>query len=368
MNKFKYIKTEYYRKKRLHKNPCYVAPMEWKAVGMKWKSNMPPHIRIPDHHLTQTTFQIVPIRDTLHSLFLNPNVKQKFDEYNTSKHQCIEGVYKDYCCAGLSQRNDFLRRNDTIVIQIGSDQFEVCCGLKTKAIIHKVFAVYFQIKNMPIKYSPRLNNIHLAALCKSDHFKESGRSENDVIDDFVRDLEVLESRGIEIDGTNYKIALFNVTCDNLGANILFGFARSFSATYYCRFCEHTKEETGTLTNEVYEKRRTIIDFDEQLRKLEIDPKLDLKETKGVREFYSFNKLANFHVPTNLMVDIMHDFCEGIIPAFMTEFFGYCLQSGAMNKTDICHRIRDFNYGSMCSKNKPSELKLNLKKLGQNAVQ
>lgn len=138
------FKTDYHRNIQSKKNPYYVAPVE-KGMGLNWKTKTTPELDFPDHKMVQTTFQIVPISSKIKALFSNPIFKSTFLEYNSSRHECINGVYKDYCCGSVSQDDAFFRCRDTVVIQFGVDEFDVCCGLKTKATIHKIFAVYFRI-------------------------------------------------------------------------------------------------------------------------------------------------------------------------------------------------------------------------------
>lgn len=361
------VKTSYRRDKQLETNHNYVAPVE-KAMGLKWKTKISPELDLLDHQISQTTFQIVPIAETLKSLFSNSDFRSIFNEYNSKKHLCIENVYRDYCCGAVGQNDPFYRRRDTVVIQFGIDEVDLCCGLKSKATIHKVFAVYFRIRNMPIKYNSKLNNIFLAGLCSSSNFKQTGCGEDNVMDELRIQCAVLEEEGLNVGDSYFKVGVFDVACDNLGANVSFGFAGSFSAEFFCRFCVTTKTETHTMIHEDISKRRTISQYNEQLKKLKSNPNLSLKDTLGIHKNCLLNELKHFHVISHPSIDIMHDICEGVIPFFLTKFYSYCIENKISNEPDLIRRIRDFHYGQLNSRNKPSRLRLERPTLGQNAKQ
>lgn len=165
-----------------------------------------------------------------------------------------------------------------------------------------------------------------------------------------------------------KVVLFNICCDNLGANVLFGFAGGFNARQYCRFCVCTKDETQIMVEDDISKLRSVASYQTQISKLELNPYLDLKATDGVRKYCLFNESNSFHICQNLSADIMHDILEGAIPYFLHEFFNYCIREKICNENDIIRRVRDFNYGTLNSRNKPSQIRIDRKNLGQNATQ
>lgn len=370
LKKLSTVKSTYKRKKNLNKNEYYVAPVE-KAMGLKWITKITPELDLLNHQLVQTTFQVVPPSKTLEALFRNDKFKQNFIEYNQLKrlNGCVAGTFDDYCCGNVSRNSDVFRSDHSIVLQFGIDEFDPCDGLKTKATIHKIFAVYMQIKNIPPEYAARLNNIFLVALCPSSNFKETGCCDDNVIEEIVRDLKSLEDNGIDI-GNNerLKVGLFNICCDNLGANVLFGFAGGFNARQFCRFCECTKDKTQTMVEADISKLRTVASYQSQINKLELNSNLDLKETDGIRKNCLFNELDSFHVCQNLSVDIMHDILEGSVPYFLHQLFNYCTREKICTENDIIRRVRDFNYGTLNTRNKPSRISIDRKNLGQNATQ
>lgn len=296
------------------------------GVGLQWRTKSSPESDIPNHQLCQTTFEIVDILRTLKSLFSNPDFKSKFFESNRTRHECIEGVYQDYCCGNVNKNNNLFQSQNTVIIQLELDEFDVCCGLKSKAIIHKVFGCLFPTHLFSFRNWIIFIWLHCVK-CKSRDIKDPEYCDDDFLNGIAPDLAVLEQDGLDI-GENIRIkaGLINAVCDNLGVNFLFGFAGSIAANYYCRFCECRKEETQRLTSGNCLKRRTKTTHDEQIARLEYNPSLNLKETKGVRKYCLFNGSENFHVSTNSTIDIMHDFCEGIIHFFLDEFSQYYIQN------------------------------------------
>lgn len=126
-----------------------------------------------------------------------------------------------------------------------------------------------------------------------------------------RHLLMLEKNGIAVDDNfHLKVGLFDISTDNLGANILFGFAGSFNSECFCRFCTCSKPETKTMITEDISKRRTVLQYIEQINKLDANSCSNLKDTKGIRRTCPLNQLAHFHIISNPSIDIMHDVNEG----------------------------------------------------------
>lgn len=356
------VESSYRMKNELKKRNEYVPPIE-KAIGLKWKTVLTSESDLPDHQYINATFQFVPVSKTLKEKFSNDNFRQTFLEYNESRqHECNDNMFRDFCCG--STFRSFAK--DDIFIEIGLDEFDVCCPLKSKSTIHKILGVYFRVRNMPPQFSSRLDNIYLVALCESINFKEHDM--NDVINEIVRDLLYLEKNGIDIAERNLKVHLTTVCSDNLGANTVLGFSGSFSATFYCRFCEHSNVECQKLIQINTEKMRTAVSYGNMIKKIDLNPEIEQKKTKGVRYRCLFNELKSYDVLSNGTVDVMHDILEGIVPFFLYNFFQFCINKKIANEAELIQRIRDHTYGSLNSRNKPSKLNIKRANLGQNASQ
>ncbi|KAF0712427.1 Uncharacterized protein FWK35_00025977 [Aphis craccivora] len=62
---------------------------------------------------------------------------------------------------------------------------------------------------------------------------------------------------LKLSGRNEKIyfSLGLIVGDNLGVNSVLGFSRSFSATFFCRFCHSNKNNTNILATEIFDSLR-----------------------------------------------------------------------------------------------------------------
>lgn len=369
-NKLCDLNTHYKLKKDIKKNPFYVEPVE-KAIGLKWKNaKVNPKTNIPDHGLTQSTFMYVPILRTLKSLFKDKDFEERYIRYNRhEKHKCEPGVYKDFCCGSVAKSIEIFDDPLAIQIQFGIDDFEVCCPVKTKAKIHKINATYMQIKNMPVEYRSKLDNIHLVALCGTLNFKSKDYDYNHIAELIFDEISKLETDGLKIQNECIKGAIINIACDNLGANFVAGFVECFVAHYFCRYCECERKECKTMVKEDKRKRRTKTKYANHLKIAEEGKAQNYDSSKGVKRYCKFNELNYFHILDNMAPDIMHDLNEGVILFCLHNFFKLVLQNTDLKLSDIQQRVRDFaSYGPTYQYNKPSLLSVDKDNLNQNATQ
>lgn len=366
-SKFEKCDTRYKRQKEISSRKYFV-PTQPKAIGLKWQTKRSASVILPSHGLVQATMQYVSILESLKMLFSIPAFKDMYFKYNDD-HVCEPDVYERFCCGNICNKLDLFKNNRrSIQIEISSDDFEVCCPLKSKVGIHKICAVYFQIKNIPDLFKSSINNIFLVCLCNAEYLKSAGgfRNINELI---VKELKVLETAGIEINSYEVlKGSLANLSADNLGANAIFGFSESFSSTYYCRHCELNKEECQATVKEVQEKIRDKVIYEKVIAKLGDHTSKDIKKTKGYKRMCEMNTLQNFHILDNWCVDVMHDICEGAIPLLLGELFNHWINTNMLSADEILQRIRDFSYGILDSRNKPSKLNFDKRNLGQNSSQ
>lgn len=354
----------------IKKHPVFVGPNEL-AIGLKWKgAAIDPETQIPNHEMTEATFHYVPILKTLASVFGDQQFIAKYIKYNLhEKHQCIDGIYQDFCCGSLCQSNEFLKDPLTIKLQLGTDDFEVCCPVKSKATIHKVNATYVQIKNMPIDYRSKLENIYLVSLCNTANFKCRNYDYNHLAGVMVDEIQFLEMNGIDIGEKNFKGTIFNIACDNLGANSVFGFVECFRAKYFCRHCEATSSECKTMVKANETKRRTKSKYEALVKYAEDKGnKSDFSVTMGIKKRCEFNKLKHFHVMNNMSMDVMHDINEGVIVQCLHGFFECTIRDKILTEDKIQQKVRDFNYYPTQKKKKPSLINLAKINLNQNASQ
>lgn len=364
-------RSTYIRQQELKRNDMFVEPEE-RVLGLHWemKGQRKIHSNVP--RLLPSKMHYIPILKTLESLFRQKDFREMYLDYNSgpNRHKCIPGIYEDFCCGSVYNVNElFSNHTDALQLQIGTDDFELCNPIESKATIHKIFPIYFTIKNLPKHYASKVSNIHVISLCRCDDLKTLETDVNDIWKMVVDELSVLEDKGILIDGNrNIKGTTAYLGHDNLGANTVLGFSGSFSARYYCRFCLVSKNEAINLCSEDASKLRTIQNYEECLHTVKKSTYVDLKETYGVKQSCVLNELNFFHVITNRSVDIMHDLCEGIILFCLKKMFKYLIkQKKIFSGGDIQKKIQFFDFGSH-QRNAPSRIALEKENLNQNATQ
>lgn len=206
LNKLSNFDSQYKCRKIVQNSNDYVKPQEV-CIGsqMKMKMDKETNLRLPIQ--IRPTYQYIPIISTLQKIFANNETKNLYFEYNSSlKHQCIPGIYIDFCCGRKYKENSlFVKFPASLQLQIFVDGFEVCDGLKSKAGKHTQIAVYMAIRNMPYELSHNMDNIFLVALCNSAHLKPDEVDYNNLWHVLVDDIRLLEDVGIYLnDGRKLK--------------------------------------------------------------------------------------------------------------------------------------------------------------------
>lgn len=358
------VDTKYKRQKQ-----C-VAPEEM-ALGLKWATKPNPHIDVPIHIQTQTTFQYVPITKTLATIFQQDELKSMYLEYNENGHRCVPEIYANYCCAANFKNSELFRQYpNAIQLQLSIDDVELCSALKSKKKIHKMCAIYMQIRNVPPKFLSKLSSIYVVALCETENLKQEDTSLDNILELIVRDINSLQKEGIDIGlAEKLRAIIVNFSFDKLGGNALFGFKENFSSSYYCRMCTGKKEDCQHWCAEQPSRMRNIPQYNEAIELIQqTDAEPDLDKTMGIKKYCLLNDIENYHIISNRSVDLMHDINEGLIPVVLQALFNHCVEKKIISSRDLICRVRDFNYGFLSKSNKPSTLDITKRNLGHNASQ
>lgn len=367
IQKIKSVSTRRLREKKMKKQERYVAPNEY-AIGLKWKTRKSQMSDLPNHQLEQNKFQYIHIDKTLESIFKQPEFVKNYIEHNQS-HVCVPGVYKYFCCGQTYRLHEVFRNKNVIQLQLGIDDFEVCSPLKSKTGVHKICAVYLQIRNIPPEISSKQNNVAIVAICKTHDLKAESEYFDNISNLIVDDLKKLEKDGIEIEGIGtLKAVLTNICSDNLGKNMVYGLHESFVADYYCSICELNKSECQKTVKQLAEKFRSKLFYYNYFSSLNRDESIDVSITKGIVRYCPFNDLKNFNIFDNVYVDLMHDVYVGIIKFFLKEFFEYCAKNNVLTKRKMMKIIRDFNFSVSNRRNVPSIVNFDKVNFNQSAAQ
>lgn len=200
-----------YKRQQKNEADCFYVKPEERAVGAHYEMKRERGSNLALPKLVQSKFQYVPITETLKSLFKCDDFRKLYFDYNSAneehgKHKCNAGTYVDFCCGNVYKNVELFQSHpNSLQIQIYTDDFEICSPLKTKANVHKVCAVYFNIRNLPSEFLHRMKNIYLVCLLNANDLKTSETDFNNVWEVIIRDLSNLETNGLQIDAqTNLK--------------------------------------------------------------------------------------------------------------------------------------------------------------------
>lgn len=369
LNKLSEDRSTYKRQQKLIKNELFVAPDE-KSLGTHWEIVRSKSTNLAIPRLIQSTFHYISIVETIQSLFKQKKFSDMYFDFNlgAQRHQCVEGVYEDFCCGKVYKESSlFSRYPEALQIQLATDDIELNDPLGSKSGIHKMCPIYFTIKNVPKHFLSKLSNLYLVSLCRADDLKTKETDFNDLWEHIVREISYLEENGVQINGyTNIRGSISYNGFDNLGANTSLGFVESFNS-YFCRFCIASKKQTQSMISEDLTLLRTIEGYESHLNIIADSEKVDFSETKGVKRSCALNKLKYFHILKNKSVDIMHDLNEGCIPFLLKHLFQYFISEKLFDDDWIQKKVQFFNFGSY-SQNTPSLINIKKDNLNQNASQ
>lgn len=358
--------SKYLRNKIVTNNDHFVQPIEF-PIGTRWELQFIKKYNSYKRKLVQNCFQFIPITSTIKSAFKNINFARIFSQFNNS-HTCSSNIYEYFCCGHLYQtlKPNFTAKH-VILIQLYYDDFEIVKVLGSKTVIHKVGAIYFSVVNVPSFLKSHLDNIFLVALFYVNDL-HGDFNLNSILEPIVNDIKGLED-GIQIDDLGLlQGTISSLSHDNLAANDMLGFTKSFSSKYFCRFCSLPNTETKICTEENIGSLRKA-DCYEILKNYPKEKKINLIDTKGIQKQPILNNLNFFNTIKNKSVDFMHDGLEGFISRFLKYIFQFFLKEKCFTNIDkINDTIAAFNFGFHENANKPSNVNLDKSNCGQNAAQ
>lgn len=305
--------------------------------------------------------QYVPISDSIRQLLQKPGFFEILEQ-NTS----YNGEWFSSFRSGKFFR-DIKFPKDTIFINIYFDEAEVANPLGSKSGKHKLANFYYTVQDIPQHYNTSTDNIILLCSLKSADLKLS--SANAVVGVIVKELIQLWENGIDFEHNgiirNVKVALSQISGDNLGLHSILGFSEGFCANFPCRRCKMHKKDCQTITTENMSILRNMANYEQDVR-------ISNLALTGINFESVLNKLPYHHVTNMLVFDVMHDLLEGVIPDFLVLFFNYCITSKFFNFDKLNYRLDSFDYGRHFLKSKPSQVKQTVlkgeTKSGQNSSQ
>lgn len=193
------------------------------------------------------TYHYIPLFSSLKQLLIDDTVIEQIEQCSSRIRS--DNKLSDFC-DGTRFSSHELFSQDPYALQIIAyyDELEVCNPLGSHVKKHKVGIVLYTLGNIHPKYRSQLKMINLVLVATVPVIEKHGLDA--VLKPFIQDLNSLCAEGLTVthNGVSkiYKGALLTFLADNLAANDLGGFKKSFSFSFRCcRTCLVTKNTLST---------------------------------------------------------------------------------------------------------------------------
>lgn len=337
---FEEMKTEYRLLKYLEKNDLYIKPKEFdinrEISNVNKKGVCVLTEKVEKGILMNLHFQFRKVFEKNNALNKSLAKMEEYYATNSNLRHFIQGK--------LWQEKRMMYQGKIIIpFFLYADEFEVNNPLGSHTGTQSVTAFYYSFPLL--ENLSKLNQIHLAALIKSQNVKYYG---NDLtMNELIKNITLLETEGItfmiENKATTVHFIMGLILGDNLGLNQILEFSKSFSASYFCRFCIDSKQVTSTLCTENLESIRNIENYKDGVSTSDVS-------LTGIFKNSIWNKIPSFHVTSNLAVDIMHDVFEGVAHYNLAHILEYYIEKNIFSLDDFNKMKREFSYGDTEVKN------------------
>ncbi|CAF1420366.1 unnamed protein product [Rotaria sp. Silwood1] len=198
---------------------------------------------------------------------------------------------------------------NALLLKLYTDGISVTNPLGAKRDSHKLTCFYYLLDDMPEIIRSKVNYIGLFCMCYTKHLNDQN-NRTILMDVLVNDLNMLQNEGITIACPSSRIYfVFSTVCaDNLAANEIGGFQKTFSSGSFCRHCYITYEQRLIPLTDISFVPRTRSKHDMILHQI-INNNND-QIIQGVRGHSWFKNVIGFYPTESLPPDIMHDVAEG----------------------------------------------------------
>ncbi|XP_033624675.1 uncharacterized protein LOC117288084 [Asterias rubens] len=343
---FDELNSEYKQIQYLMRNGYLVLPVE-QILGYIYKPQLTKTGRMQQVR-QQESFQCVPFKKLCQTYLQQPGMMKAILSHEKEGSESVLESYRD----GEFFKKEFAEENENIFpVVLYCDDFEPANPLGSRRGQHKLCAFYIQFLNIPRKLQSSLDNILLAALAKSKLVSKYGI--DSILKVLVNDLQEMYTDGIHVNSPGeyqglVKPKLFQICGDNLGLHLVMGFSCGFTANYPCRRC---KAPRGTCQEQEEEQRNLLRNRENFEEDIETN---NLAET-GVSRNGILNELPYYHVTDNYVLDIMHDFLEGMVPLEVKLVIQYLIDDGKFTLEELNSRITAFSYGFVDKQNRPCQI-------------
>jgi len=341
------LKTAAKRASFFRKHFPYCEPVE---VFIGYDSNMNPK-----------TYQYIPICQSIASLY--QHFPSHFDFFQNVDDAHHSEYLEDVTDGSAFKQSPLYSERKTFRIILYQDAFEVVNPLGSAKKKHKLIGVYYTLANFAAEKRSNIDHMQLILLCKESDLKST--SSNAVFERLVKDLKLLETDGITVNGETIKGSLFCIAGDNLGSHMIGGFVESFSANFFCRYCEFNRRESGSL--KIRSIPRTVESYKECIDTVTLLENDD--SVKGLKLDSPFNSLSSYHVASpGLPPCLGHDLFEGVVSFDMALIVNHLIELEWFTCEALNHRIATWPYSGCDSLDKPAPFSTRAEKLSGHAVQ
>ena len=232
------LTSQYLENKYFARDGSLIMPQE-KVLGHRIDQKNHRILGVTTQAVKSDTFSYVPLQAVRKRFLELPGVWEAIQE-NKSKD---DGVLRDFHDGLYYKNHALLCQPNCLSLGLYNDDMETTNPLGSHTGIHKLGFFYYIVKELPAIYNSSLSNCHVLQVYYSADRKKYGFSS--ILENLVDELKHLSREGMHIfiDGieVHVRVALGQVSGDNLGMHGLFGFTESFSANHPCRFCIIHKE-------------------------------------------------------------------------------------------------------------------------------
>ena len=308
-------------------------------------------------------YHYIPVQDTLQSLMRDESVFQCVTSFEYGSTGRYADVHDGHVYNHIQQT---VKHLPFIQIMLYQDAFEVVNPIGSARKMHKIVAVYMALANLPVHLRMSADNLQLVLLCRETDINYFGQ--DTVFQDLVRDLQDLESSGVNVNGQVYEVRLISFLGDNLGSHWLGGFSTNFSTNkYVCRYCLVQKTEESCSLCKTASVRTPEL-YNDAVKSL-TDTVLSVQ---GIVRSSVLNSLKYYHVCLpGLPPCLGHDLFEGIVQYDLSLILKVLSKSNtgntAMYFQHLNRTVKHFQFLGADANDKPGVVS-NGKTVGGNAVQ
>jgi hypothetical protein len=328
------LNTEYKRIQILKRLNLWIEP---KTIVLGYKEGIRKVDGAPSLHNKAITCQYIGLKKIFEVILNIPFFLDLATKYISQKIDCLADIEDGTLCRDIEKGK--------LPFLLFYDELETCNPLGSHKTIYKIGAIYVSLRCFPPFMCSALEQIFQCAI-----FPSKGREHFDtLLEVLVNDIIELCENGIVVNNNRYHFYFVGVTGDNLGQHQILGFVESFVANYPCRVCRATREVCSSLCNEDSLLLRNPTNYEE-------DVAIGNQSETGIKNVCVFNRIPGYHVTQNILLDCMHDICEGVAQFGMCSVIHFYVTSRLIDISTINFRIKCFPVVNVTNKPPPVKVK------------